>query len=256
MRKVAILLTIALTLTLSKAVLSAPAGTSGPLTLPKFLPGPVTADEMSFEEFVFVKRKPYSSDHYYTDIDNGTSPDRFLPANGIYIFNLRTRQERPVVTAAQMPGGKGLIGKISLSFDAGKILFDFRETADSGFRIWEVSTDGTGLRQVLQPPADEARKVARWGRPWHTDDIHPCYLPDGRIVFSSTRAEHTILCGGSAHLVAPCCTAWMPTAPTSSNSRKAPLASSARSSSTTAALCTTAGSTSTKAPVSARPSGP
>jgi len=203
MRKVATLLTIVLTLTLLNAVLSAPAGTSGPITLPKFLQAPVTAEELGFEEFVFVKRKPYSSDHYYTDIDNGTSADRFLLANGIYIFNLRTRQERPVVTAAQMPGGKGLIGKISLSFDARKVLFDFRETADRGFRIWEVNTDGTGLRQVLQPPADEARKVARWGRPWHTDDIHPCYLPDGRIVFSSTRAEHTILCGGSAHLVAP-----------------------------------------------------
>ena len=45
--------------------------------------------------------------------------------------------------------------------------------------------------------------MARWGKPWHTDDIHPCYLPDGKIMFSSTRCEHTILCGGSAALVAP-----------------------------------------------------
>ena len=58
--------------------------------------------------------------------------------------------------------------------------------------------DGSGLRQVLSAPADEEEKVARWGRKWHTDDIHPCYLPDGKIVFSSTRCEHTILCGGSA----------------------------------------------------------
>ncbi|MHB8898710.1 MAG: HzsA-related protein [Thermoguttaceae bacterium] len=163
----------------------------------------VTAEELGFEELVFVKRKPYSSDHYYTDINNGTSPDRFLPENSICVYNLRARQERPVVTAAQLPGGKGFIGKISLSFDAKKVLFDFRETPDSGFRIWEVGIDGTGLRQVSFPPDDEAQKVARWGRPWHTDDIHPCYLPDGRIIFSSTRCEHTILCGGSASLVAP-----------------------------------------------------
>jgi len=31
---------------------------------------------LGFEEILFVKRKPFSSDHYYTDIDNGTSPDR------------------------------------------------------------------------------------------------------------------------------------------------------------------------------------
>jgi len=164
----------------------------------------VGPDELGFEEIVFVKRKPYSSDHYYTDINNGTSPDRFLPDNGIYIYNLRTRSELAVVRAADMPGGKGFIGKISLSFDAKKVIFDFRQDPGSGFRIWEVKTDGTGLRQISFPPPDEAEKVARWHKSWHTDDIHPCYLQDGSIIFSSTRCEHTVLCGGSAHLVAPC----------------------------------------------------
>jgi hypothetical protein len=163
----------------------------------------ITADDIGAKEIIFVKRKPYSSDHYYTDIDNGTSPDRFLPDNGIYVFNVVTRQERPVITARDLPGGNGLIGKISLSFDARKVLFDFREHPQAGFRVWEVNIDGTGLRQVLQPPVDEAEKVARWGKPWHTDDIHPSYLPDGGIIFSSTRCEHTVLCGGSAHLVSP-----------------------------------------------------
>ncbi|MCH5372433.1 MAG: hypothetical protein JJ992_00525, partial [Planctomycetes bacterium] len=160
-------------------------------------------DALGFDEIVFVKRKPYSSDHYYTDINNGTSPDRFLPDNGIYVYNLRTQAERPVVTAAQMPGGKGFIGKISLSFDAKKVIFDFRQDPGSGFRIWEVSIDGSGLRQISFPAEDEADKVARWRDGWHTDDIHPCYLPDGSIIFSSTRSEHTVLCGGSSHLVAP-----------------------------------------------------
>ena len=59
------------------------------------------------------------------------------------------------------------------------------------------------MRQVSQAPADEEQKIARWGKAWHTDDIHPCYLPDGKIMFSSTRSEHTVLCGGSAALVAP-----------------------------------------------------
>ena len=104
----------------------------------------VDPDELGFDEIVFVKRKPYSSDHYYTDINNGTSPDRFLPENGIYIFNVRTKSERAVVTAAELPGGQGFIGKISLSFDARKIVFDFRQDPGAGFRIWEVQTDGTG----------------------------------------------------------------------------------------------------------------
>ncbi len=158
---------------------------------------------LGFEEILFVKRKPYSSDHYYTDINNGTSPDRFHPDNGIYVYNLRTGSERAVVRASELPGGKGLIGKISLSFDAERVLFDFRETPGSGFRIWEVNVDGTRVRQVSFPPEDEAEKSLRWNGNWHTDDIHPCYLPDGMIIFSSTRCEHTVLCGGSAHLVVP-----------------------------------------------------
>jgi len=160
-------------------------------------------NDLGFDEIIFVKRKPYSSDHYYTDINNGTSSDRFGADNGVYIYNVRTQQERAVVTAARLPGGKGFIGKISLSFDAGKVVFDFRQDTGSGFRIWEVNVDASGLRQVLFPPKDEAAKVARWGKKWHTDDIHPCYLPDGKIIFSSTRCEHTVLCGGSAALVAP-----------------------------------------------------
>ena len=108
-------------------------------------------DKLAFTELVFVKRKPYSSDHYYTDINNGTSADRFHADNGIYIFDLPTRSERAVVTAADLPGGKGFIGYISLSFDAERILFDFRENVGAGFRIWEVRTDGTGLRQISFP---------------------------------------------------------------------------------------------------------
>ncbi len=68
----------------------------------------LAAEALEFDEIIFVKRKPYSSDHYYTDINNGTSGDRFLEKNGIYIFNVRTRSERPVVTAAELPGGRGL----------------------------------------------------------------------------------------------------------------------------------------------------
>ncbi len=168
-----------------------------------FSDAPVKPEEVGCDEILFVKRKPYSSDHYYTDINNGTNGDRFVPENGIYSYNLRSHLERPVVTAATLPGGKGFIGKTSLSFDAKKVVFDFRQDPGAGFRIWEVCINGSGLRQISFPPADEAQKVARWGGGWHTDDIHPCYLPDGKIIFSSTRCEHTVLCGGSSGLAAP-----------------------------------------------------
>ncbi len=155
----------------------------------------IRPETLGVDEIVFVKRKPYSSDHNYSVVNNGTSADRFLAENGIYIYDLRTNRARPVVTAADMPGGTGVIGKFTLSFDAKRIVFDYRQDISSGFRIWEVNIDGAGLRQLTFPPADEAAKVARYGNPgFHTDDMHPCYLPDGGIAFTSSRCEHGILC--------------------------------------------------------------
>ena len=155
----------------------------------------ILPETLGIDEIAFIKRKPYSSDHNYSVVHNGTSADRFLAENGIYIYDLRTNRARPVVTAADMPGGTGVIGKFSLSFDAKRVVFDHRQDISSGFRIWEVKTDGTGLRQLTFPPADEAAKVARYGNAgFHTDDMHPCYLPDGGIAFTSSRCEHGILC--------------------------------------------------------------
>jgi len=154
---------------------------------------------LGFDEIVFIKRRPYTSDHYYTAMNNGTSSGVFQEENGIYIYNMRTQEERPVVTAADFPGGSGtgIIGNFTLSFDATKLVFDYRNASSEAFRIWEVNIDGTGLRQISTAPADEADKVARWGnsRVWCTDDLDPAYLPDGDIIFSSTRSEHVILCG-------------------------------------------------------------
>ena len=64
---------------------------------------PIDPERLGFDEIVFVKRKPYSSNHYYTDINNGTAGDRFVPENGIYIYNLRTRKERPWPASTSTP---------------------------------------------------------------------------------------------------------------------------------------------------------
>ena len=60
------------------------------------------------------------------------------------------------------------------------------------FHIFEINTDGTGLRQLTKGPYN---------------DIHPFYLPDGRIGFVSTRSECYTMCqpgaGCALHVMAP-----------------------------------------------------
>jgi len=74
----------------------------------------------------------------------------------------------------------GVIYDMSLSYDATKILFAWRDCKKGEpFHIYKVNVDGTGLRQVTS------------GR-FH--DIHPFYLPDGRIGFVSTRVKAYTLC--------------------------------------------------------------
>jgi hypothetical protein len=113
--------------------------------------------------------------------------------------------------APQLAGG--VFDRYDLSFDARRVVFGYRRPKAEGFRLWEIGIDGRGLRQVTQPPADEDRRIARYGqtstgdgfydlkgyRFW-TDDLHPCYLPDGGLCFATTRCEHGVLCTPNHYL--------------------------------------------------------
>ncbi|NOX57073.1 MAG: hypothetical protein GXP27_22090, partial [Planctomycetes bacterium] len=94
-----------------------------------------------------------------------------------------------------------------------RIVCGYRRPRPEGFRLYEVGTDGSGLRQVTYPPADEEQRIAKYGRTSYgdgfyglmgyqfwTDDVHPCYLPDGDICFASTRSEHGVLCTPAHYL--------------------------------------------------------
>ncbi len=155
-----------------------------------------------FDEIVFIKRKTYQSSHYYTDFIDGCAHY----GGNISILNWRTGEVRDIAPA-HMTGG--IFGRFDLSFDGKKIVFDWKVDKDHGFRIYEINTDGTGLRQITFEPDDEEERVrlyntdtlGSWaGKPMryrhYTDDMHPAYLPDGGIVFISTRCEYGILCDG------------------------------------------------------------
>jgi len=162
-----------------------------------------------FDKLVFVKRNTCTSDHYYTDHIN----DRSKPGGGLCVLNLRSG----AVTNLTRELKNGWFGRFDLSFDARKIVFGWKKSAKEGYRIYEVGIDPStglpsmnsgsidrtsgGLRQLTFPAKDEAELVAKYGKArgglWYhhgTDDMHPCYLPDGDIVFVSTRCRYGVLC--------------------------------------------------------------
>lgn len=66
-----------------------------------------------------------------------------------------------------------VISDPAVSFDGKKILFSMRPPGGTQRNIWEIGADGTGLRQVTSGGGN---------------DFDPLYLPDDRILFTSTRA--------------------------------------------------------------------
>ena len=145
---------------------------------------------MDFDEIVFVRRYTYNSNHYYTEYINS----KWKPGGNLCVLSLRDGAVREL--APQLKGG--VFERFDLSFDAKKVVFAWKCAAQEGYRIYEVNIDGTGLRQLTFPPQDE-KEIQRSYRVFNhyhhgTDDMHPCYLPDGGIVFISTRCQYGILC--------------------------------------------------------------
>ncbi|MHC4172954.1 MAG: SUMF1/EgtB/PvdO family nonheme iron enzyme [Planctomycetota bacterium] len=78
------------------------------------------------------------------------------------------------------PPADEFIGEIDLHFDADRLLFTTPK--DKSWQIFEIKTDGSGLRQVTR------------GEHPDVDNFDACYLPDGRIVFASTAPYTGVPC--------------------------------------------------------------
>ncbi len=145
---------------------------------------------LDFDKIVFVKRITYTANHYYTEFINS----RWLPGGNLCVLDMKTGKVTDIVK--QLKGG--VFGRFDLSYDAKKLVFAWKKAHQEGYRIYEVNIDGTGLRQITFPQKNEAELVKLYrARPHYhhgTDDMHPCYMPDGKICFISTRCQYGILC--------------------------------------------------------------
>ena len=92
------------------------------------------------------------------------------------------------LAALYEPEGGRFAGDVDLDFDAERLLFSMPD-ARGRWRVWEIGTDGAGLRLVPQIEEPDV------------DNYDACYLPDGRIIFSSTACFTGVPCvGGSEHV--------------------------------------------------------
>ena len=84
----------------------------------------------------------------------------------------------------------------AVAWDGERIAFAGTVSPDSAWRIWLVHRNGGGLMPVTR--TDRAALVDRFDRAEFAryDDLDPCWLPDGRLVFASTRFPQRAQQGG------------------------------------------------------------
>jgi len=141
--------------------------------------GTVGSPAWEYGPLVYVARQTFAPDHHNTGTEfaaGDVSCHNVRPGAAI-----RRLDGTNVTTLLDCP--KGVIRDLEVSFDARKLLFSMRRETWENFAVWEMNADGTGLRRVTDGAGA---------------DIDPCYLPDGRIVFSSTRDVK--YCGCNWHL--------------------------------------------------------
>jgi hypothetical protein len=134
---------------------------------------------------VYVMRPQYAPDHHNTGTDYVADEVSAGKVRlGAAIRSVDFADSGKTATLLEMP--QGLIRDLEVSYDGMRLLFAMRRDAKDNFHIFEMGADGTGLRQLTFLPS--------------AADMDPAYLPDGSIVFSSTRDLK--YCGCNQHIQA------------------------------------------------------
>ncbi|MBM4037494.1 MAG: hypothetical protein FJ290_03185 [Planctomycetes bacterium] len=128
------------------------------------------------EEIVFAARMS-GTDHYYVNFGYYvTNPQQKGYRDGGRLCRLDLRTDSVKVLLDDPQGG---VRDPQVHYDGAKILFSYRRGGQPYFHLHEINADGSGLRQLTDGPAD---------------DIEPVYLPDGDIVFCSSRCNRWVAC--------------------------------------------------------------
>ena len=129
------------------------------------------------EEIIFATR-PFPEDvHYYANFGYYCDdPDHKVYTEGGQLCRLNLQSGELTILLDDPTGG---VRDPQLNYDGDRILFAYRRGNTEHFHLHEMAVDGTGLRQLTDGPHD---------------DIEPTYLPDGDIVFCSSRCNGWVAC--------------------------------------------------------------
>jgi len=112
---------------------------------------------LNFHGLSFEKRNGYDNEIMTLSVKDGTLRRVWRPEKDAYV------------------------GEVDLHFGGERLMFSSLD-ANQRYQIYEINTDGTGLRQVSRSDYDDI------------DSYDSIYLPDERIIFSNTSGFHGVPC--------------------------------------------------------------
>ncbi len=134
---------------------------------------------VSGHPIAFISRRQYKGDHHNTATMFQTNEINTRSFQGpAELKTIEFAAGGKVATLGKVPNGVARDPEVSL--DGRKISFSMRHDIKDDYHIYEIDADGTGLRQITFGPG--------------VSDIDPLYVPDGTIVFSSTREPKYCMC--------------------------------------------------------------
>ena len=128
---------------------------------------------------LFVTRRQYKPDHHNTAtmFQVGEINTASFEGGGA-LHTLDIARGGRMQTLLEAP--EGIIRDPVVHFDGDRILFSMRRNINDYYHLYEIQADGSGLRQLTFAEG--------------VSDIDPLYLPNGDIVFSSTREPKYCMC--------------------------------------------------------------
>lgn len=135
----------------------------------------------TYPKIVFTKHYNLGGSHYaYTEGQSDAQQERsFHPGSALCLLELGADDEYHVKTLLEDPNG--VIRDPAVTFDAKKILFAWKKSdRDDDYHLYDYDVESGAVRQLTSEPG-----VA---------DYEPCPLPNGDVVFNSTRCVQTVDC--------------------------------------------------------------
>jgi hypothetical protein len=136
-----------------------------------------TLNEHGVDDIVFTVRQADPDGHWYANFSywsNNPSRKLYHPGGKLCRMDLESGEAKLLIDDAE-----GGVRDPQIHYDGQKMVFSYRPGDSPYYHLYEINIDGTGLRQLTDGPYD---------------DMEPAYLPDGGIVFVSSRCNRMVNC--------------------------------------------------------------